>query len=170
MNWEAIAAIGQMIGAAAVVVSIVYLSIQIRVNTRATRGAASYDAAHSWAQTNELLFQASDETGASLRHWLFDNERGALSVQDAGRMDVLMRSMYQKLEGQYFLYKFGLLDEELWEVRRRIGLGMLQGAYSRAWWENAISIREFSPRFIQEIEGARLLDANLDPSTPEQRT
>jgi hypothetical protein len=33
MNWEAIAAVGELIGALAVVVSIVYLSVQIRHNT-----------------------------------------------------------------------------------------------------------------------------------------
>lgn len=166
MNWEAISAIGEMIGAGAVVVSIVYLSIQIRANTRATRGSASYDAAHSWAQTNELLFQASDATLVNVRHWLIDDVQGSLSTDEAGRMDVLWRSMYQKLEGQYFLYKYGLLDAELWEHRRRLGRAMLQQAYPRAWWENAIKIEEFSPQFIREIDSA----VPMDQSAFDQRS
>ena len=166
MNWDAIGAIGEMIGAGAVVVSIVYLSIQIRANTRATRGSASYDAAHSWAQTNELLFQTPDATLANARHWLDDEVRGCLSTDEESRIEVLWRSMYQKLEGQYFLYKYGLLDAELWEYRRRVGRAMLQQAYPRAWWERAIKIGEFSPQFIREIENT----APMDPSTFDKRS
>jgi hypothetical protein len=37
MNWEAIAATGELIGASAVVVSLIYLAAQIRQNTRQVR-------------------------------------------------------------------------------------------------------------------------------------
>ncbi len=40
MNWEAIGAVGEIAGAAAVFASLVYLSLQIRQNTRAIRGSA----------------------------------------------------------------------------------------------------------------------------------
>jgi hypothetical protein len=52
MNWDAIGAAGEILGALAVVVSIGYLSIQIRSNTRATRASAGFDAMHSWADSN----------------------------------------------------------------------------------------------------------------------
>jgi hypothetical protein len=37
VNWEAISAIGQLVGAFAVVVSLIYLANEIRSNARATR-------------------------------------------------------------------------------------------------------------------------------------
>jgi hypothetical protein len=40
MNWDAIGAIGEVIGAAAVVLSLVYLANQIRISNRASRHAA----------------------------------------------------------------------------------------------------------------------------------
>ena len=50
MNWEAIGAIGEILGAAGVIVSVTYLAIQIRQNTRGievaarqTRGDAARD-------------------------------------------------------------------------------------------------------------------------------
>ena len=46
-------AIGEVVAAIAVVVSIVYLAAQIRSNTRATKASASFDATHSWATLNE---------------------------------------------------------------------------------------------------------------------
>lgn len=40
MNWDAIGAIGEIIGATAVVISLVYLASQIRISNRASRQAA----------------------------------------------------------------------------------------------------------------------------------
>ena len=37
MNWEAVSAIGEIAGAAGVIVTLGYLSIQIRQNTKASR-------------------------------------------------------------------------------------------------------------------------------------
>ena len=37
MNWEAIGAIGEVVGAAAVVVTLGYLAVQIRANTAALK-------------------------------------------------------------------------------------------------------------------------------------
>src|SRR2546430_3344065 len=40
MNWEAISALGQIVGAIAVVISVVYLATQVRGNARQTRLAS----------------------------------------------------------------------------------------------------------------------------------
>ena len=52
MNWEAIGVIAEVVGAVAVIVSLVYLAIQVSSNTRALRATASFDTTHSWATTN----------------------------------------------------------------------------------------------------------------------
>jgi hypothetical protein len=39
VNWEAISAIGQLVGAIAVVISVLYLAVQVRSNARETRRA-----------------------------------------------------------------------------------------------------------------------------------
>jgi len=40
VNWEAISTIGQLVGALAVVISLIYLANEVRSNARATRLAA----------------------------------------------------------------------------------------------------------------------------------
>ncbi len=40
MNWEAMGAVGEAVGAAAVIASLVYLAVQIRQNTRSIRRAS----------------------------------------------------------------------------------------------------------------------------------
>ena len=46
MNWEAIGAIGEIVGATAVFVTLVYLAVQIRQNTKAQRNRARLEAMH----------------------------------------------------------------------------------------------------------------------------
>ena len=41
MNWEAIGAIGEVLGAAAVVVTLGYLAVQIRQNSQAVKNSAA---------------------------------------------------------------------------------------------------------------------------------
>lgn len=43
MNWDAIGAIGEIIGATAVVASLVYLAVQIRTQNRESRMSAMHD-------------------------------------------------------------------------------------------------------------------------------
>ncbi|MGI9324326.1 MAG: hypothetical protein ACR2PZ_03835 [Pseudomonadales bacterium] len=40
MNWDAIEAIGEVVGAVAVVLTLIYLSVQLRQNTRSSKLAA----------------------------------------------------------------------------------------------------------------------------------
>src|SRR5262249_50552376 len=53
VNWEAISAIGQIVGAVAVVISLIYLGSEVRRNTRAQQLAAMRwmsDAFNRWVQ------------------------------------------------------------------------------------------------------------------------
>ena len=54
INWEAVSAVGQIIGAIAVVISVVYLAVQVRSNARQMRLASMRsmsDAFNRWLQS-----------------------------------------------------------------------------------------------------------------------
>lgn len=42
MNWDAIGAQGELVGAAAVVLTLIYLSVQLRQNTRTVRVSSAH--------------------------------------------------------------------------------------------------------------------------------
>jgi len=53
MNWEAISAVGQIVGAVGVIISVIYLALQVRSNARQTRLASMRsmsDAFNQWLQ------------------------------------------------------------------------------------------------------------------------
>lgn len=55
MNWAAIGAVSDMLGAAAVVLSLIYVAAQVRHNTTALSRAASADAIAGIRNWNETL-------------------------------------------------------------------------------------------------------------------
>lgn len=129
MNWDsigAIGAIGEIVSAVAVVVSILYLSIQIRSNTKATKASASFDATHSWALSNEQMPLFSDEM-IEVFHKTYDQNAAHSDFSTVENIRALAhhRALLQKLEGQYFLYKYGYLDPGVWAKRSKWAHGLI---------------------------------------------
>lgn len=155
MNWDAIGAIGETISAIAVVISILYLAIQIRSNTRATKASASFDATHSWATSNEQAPQFSDKLLEAFRK-TYDPECDPKSFTniDNIRIGAHNRALFQKLEGQYYLFKFGYLALGVWEKRSAWANGLIQLPYYSEWWENEIKESIFSNEFVDAIHSA----------------
>jgi hypothetical protein len=55
MNWDAIGSIAEVIGALAVLITLVYLAVQTRDNVKVMRSRAIWDAQVSFVEVNELL-------------------------------------------------------------------------------------------------------------------
>ena len=100
MNWEAISAISEIVGAVAVVLSLIYLAIQIRSSTRATRATVHLGLHESDAHWGALFI--SDPSLAEL----FD--RGCagdskLSTADQRRFSRLILMLFNEYELFFFL-------------------------------------------------------------------
>ncbi len=104
MKWELIGAYAEVIGAIAVIVSILYLALQVRDNTRSVRANAGFEAAHSWAISNEILYQAPEKDRMVFAR-AFDLGESVDKFSESERIhiSILMRSLFEKLEGQYYL-------------------------------------------------------------------
>ena len=60
----------------------------------------------------------------------------------------------QKLEGQYYLFKYGLLEPGVWEKRSMVARSIIDPPLMRAWWDNELLIATFSDEFVQAVEDA----------------
>ena len=161
MSIQDLGAIGDFVGSIGVIVTLIYLAIQIRANTRATRGSAGFDATHSWANLNETLSGQSDEYLEPFVSLIQNTDLSQLTDVQYLRYVLFMRAMFQKLEGQYYLFKYGLLEPALWEQRSSVGKGFIQQDRFGEWWESEKMIKTFSPEFVQAIEEAPGMDATL---------
>ena len=72
----------------------------------------------------------------------------------------MFRNFFQRLEGQYYLYKYGLLESGVWQARSAIGRGMVQAnPLLREWWENETDPTNYSQEFVDAINAASGIDA-----------
>ncbi len=111
MNWEAIGAIGEIVGASAVFISLLYLALQIRNSRRSDQVVASAGVAstiHDWI--GQIV---RDETLYDLyRRGLTDYE--SLSRAEKGRYSLLLFQLLRSTETGWLQMQMGVVDVGYW--------------------------------------------------------
>ncbi len=115
MDWDALGAAAEILGATAVIVTLIYLAIQTRDNVKVLKARAVWDAQASFVEVNELLGDGGTVSELVFRS-LSDAEE--FSTYEKYLFHRFTRGWFQRMEAQFALYKAGILDEEVWELRR----------------------------------------------------
>jgi hypothetical protein len=142
MDWDAIGAVGEIIGAMAVLATLIYLAIQIRQNSATQR-----------AQTHQQL--AHDRT-SNLR-MLIENKqiRDAISKAQFGKpLDVdEQRILYwftvlnlRTYDNELYQHSKGMIEDDELEVQRTL----LEFPYMQIEAVEAIALHTFTPR-VQRV-------------------
>src|SRR3954462_15361282 len=112
MNWDAISAISQLVGSIAVVVSVLYLAVQLRSSTRVARVAAMGAAAAALRDVTKPFM----ENGERARIWRIGLENlHALSPAGQARFFHAANQFLKAPEPIHYHYVYGLLDTQLWQ-------------------------------------------------------
>jgi hypothetical protein len=154
-------ALGEFVGSIAVVITLIYLAVQIRANTRTTKANASFQATHSWAEVTQSLSELpSDQLDSLLRALSADTKGSDMTSEEYDRVRLMFRNFFQRLEGQYYLYKYGLLEPGVWEARSAIGRGMVQAnPMLREWWAGDTNPLNYSQEFVDAVNQSDSIDA-----------
>src|SRR5437667_3722282 len=119
MNWDAINAVSQLVSSIAVVLSVLYLGIQVHRSTRVAKLATQDSAATALRDVTKPLMENADLE----RIWRVGLEDlNALSAQDQARFFHAAYQFLKAFETIHFHYVYGLMDRQLWEGWR----GLLQ--------------------------------------------
>lgn len=147
MNWEALGAIGDLIAALAVVVTLVFLIKEIRQNSQAVSIAALRDATAQWNHWSDMLATSSDLADIVIR--------GNRSFRDLPEKDALRYGAFvQTFFDNASSYRQLVVDHRIEEnlnvleaiVRRRICLTGF-----REWWaDNSV---DYDQDFIDWVVG-----------------
>lgn len=90
MNWDAIGAVGELVGAVAVVVTLVYLALQIRHNTNQSRASSHHAISDSLNQLNMMFGQS----GEMSELWLSGlQDRSSLTDVQRWQFDSILRAI-----------------------------------------------------------------------------
>lgn len=160
MNWDAIGAMSEFTGAVAVVITLIYLAIQIRQNTRAIR----LDTGHAITEEFRSMFalMAENKELAELVHRAA-SDPACISGADKVRYYGLNGNFLRALENAYIQWSEGALDLRHWAGMKRMltDYGKLPGF--REFWPHRK--HWFSEDFQQFME-AEILIAGDSSSVP----
>jgi len=152
MNWEAIGAVGEVLGALGVIATLGYLAVQIRQNTRSIKDSAFQEIASSVGELTMLLGN-NQQSSAILR-------RGILSPDDLSedewfQFSMLAHGIINNYQTIYWMNVRGLIDDSLWTATASNLSAQMKLPGYQAWWKrNPFALTtEFTEYVEREILG-----------------
>lgn len=149
MNWEALGAMAELLGAAGVIASLIFVGIQVRQNTRSMR-ASTYD---SMVRSNGEWLAAviadpalADGFEAAVGNW-----RG-VKAEDRARIMYLLTQLFRHWENSFFQYRQGTLDAGLWMTWEGIMVSYFHQPGIQEWWK--VRRHAYSTDFRAFLEGS----------------
>jgi hypothetical protein len=152
MNWDAVAAAGQVIGAGGIIATLIYLARQIKQNTKAMRMSVAHSTAMDARDWNKPLLADADLA-------LVFQDPSSLSKKEAARFMELCFSLLRMFENAHYQFQNGTLDAEIWDGYRRLYIAYAKAPGFQAYWKERR--QTFRPEFQAFID---------DHPLPEVRT
>ena len=109
MNWEAIGAVGELIGSVAVVLTIAYLAVQIRQSGKAS---ISVSTNQSRSAVTDVIGAISSNTDAVNTYSQGLLDRDSLERHEKIRFDLIIFQQLRCIETIFLEYREGLLPKE----------------------------------------------------------
>jgi hypothetical protein len=110
VNWEAIGAITEIVGAFAVVISLVYLALQIRTQNSQAKLSALHEMSKEHRETT-VMFATENISDIFVRA---NNDYDSVSEAESVQLIVLVTSFFRAWENAFLENKDGSLDENVW--------------------------------------------------------
>ena len=158
MNWDAISAVAELLGAVGVIVSLGYLAHQVRQNTRSIRAAAYQAWFASYDSLSNLLL--GDAEFDALAHRAASDPRGLTPDERRWFFGVLRRA-FRQFENLYYQHREGMIDRELFDAWLSIYARSAEGPAFAEFWKAESDI--FSAPF-REFIGREFAAGRVGPA------
>jgi hypothetical protein len=147
VNWEALGAIANLLAAIGVIATLIYLSIQIRQNTKAVRSSSIQNLVQSFSTTA----QAAVENEFIIPLLLKANaDAEALTEEERARLHFWFIMTFRRFEGVYFQRDLGIVDAEVIDGFERSHIAILASKSAQQWWVDSKEI--FNSGFVSYLE------------------
>jgi len=157
MNWEAIGAVSELVGTIAVVVSLIYVGLQIRQSTTVARSATRQSVTELMIENGKDLVADPHLADAFIRDLRGEQLEPVDRIRLFGRAYMAMRNW----ENIHYQYRTGMLTEDEWRGIRLNLEAVFEWQTIRTYWENE---KQFYSRPFQKEVEAILEKASESPS------
>lgn len=151
MNWDAIGALSELIGAVAVIATLLYLATQVRQGTQAIRSTNLGTWINAQLAANSMMAQNADfhEDALSRRRELTDEERWRFATH--------MAAAFNTAEVVWLFHLARTVDDPFFESKMNVVKRSLDYPGIAAWWDDWAD--SYDPRFVEYVNGLRGDDA-----------
>ena len=132
MNWEMLAAIGQLAAVFVGIPSLIYLAVQIREQTKERRQAAVHALTEQWGALTESLHNNPEMAAIFLRGTHPFNDLDSVSKL---RFSAFFNRLLNIFEGMYFSHAQGILTGSSWKAVERTMSDLIAYPGVQQWWE-----------------------------------
>ena len=153
-------ALGELVGGVAIIVSLIYVGLQIRHNASATRGATNQAFA---AQYSELLLTLT-QTEVREVYWRGLPGLSNLEGSEMAGFSGFMASIFRTYEAFYLEKREGRFDSEMWEGYTALFADLLSHRGPREYWE--LRRHQYSVAFGKVVDD-ELLEQDSHPLYPD---
>ena len=146
MNWDALGALGEIVGAVAVVLTVAYLAIQIRQSGK-TSTQQSY---HDLVTRRSDWFNRQIESNEVTAIFVAGMRGDSLNEIEAERFTAAMLNFASHVQDVYLQGRNGLVEENVWLAERQFFAACKGLPGFIGWWRAATQY--FLPEFVAEVE------------------
>jgi hypothetical protein len=132
MNWEMLAAIGQLAAAFVGIPSLIYFAVQIREQTKERRQAAVNALTVQWGDLTCALHESAEFSAIYLRGLQSFDDLDAVSKV---RLSAFFNRFFKNFQAMYFSHCDGVLSASLWGEIERTMSDLIAYPGTRQWWE-----------------------------------
>ena len=132
MNWEMLAAIGQLAAAIVGIPSLIYLAVQIREQTKERRHSAVNALTVQWGDLTKSMHDNPEFAAVFLRGVQSFNDLDAVPKL---RFSAFFNRFFKNFEGMYFSRCDGVLTEALWGEIERTMSDFIAYPGVQDWWK-----------------------------------
>jgi hypothetical protein len=150
MSLEDLGNIGEFVAAVGVIISLIYLAVQIRQNTASVRTSTHQQIVSVFSSLNAIV-GSNRETGWLYMRGLQDPDE--LTEEEAAQFTWLFLSAIRIYENIFYQRRAGALDDPVWLSWVQSMKVILGSPGGRAWWEPR--------RFLFHDEFCRFVEADI---------
>ena len=137
MTLQDLGALGEVIGAVAVVVSLVYVAHQIRQSSSQIELNSRHIQASMYHETNVgfvrwMSMLAQDESLANI--WYRGIREGELTPEETLRFNFALAALMVNYEGNFEQLKLGTIERDTLKISGRTIIRALSSPMGRVWW------------------------------------
>lgn len=158
MNWDAVGALAEALGAIAVIVSLIYVAMQVRQGTQQSRMNAQSELVRELGNISQAVAADSD-----LADIVFEGSESpeSLSPVEQMRFRSFLNHLFTLFEQQFLFRREGAVNDETWVPVDTMVSDFLAEPGVRWWWSGRSS---YHTEAFQRYVAQKLGDLDEKPS------